>query len=253
MCEIPSMGQIATAPQWEIKGLQGKFTEFLPMCEQMITEENQWLMREVFIVLGSVGSRGSRGGGREKSSSFSCSSGPLPLQYLVTNRSFCEGIFMRQTCWEHLSPTVLPRLWSRIYEADFYCLTQFLVPPTAGIKKLVFSEDSELMFHGCMQTSLSDFLWFIQKSGHPTFFTSQQHLIFKYYLILLYILLQSISGYLQEIHFITINHPILLKEFWVLLLIIVRGQKSGLTNWSKLAFYTINLASEADPGCVFRQ
>lgn len=206
-----------------------------------------------FHSFGKCRQQGSRGVGREKSSSFSCSSGPLSLQYLVTNRSFCEGIFMWQTCWEHLSPMVLPRLWSRIYEADFYYLIQFLVPPTAWMKKLVFSEDSELMFHGRMQTSPSEFLWFVQKSGHPAVVTSQQHLIIKCYLILLYILLQSISGYLQEIHFININHPILLKEFWVLLLIIARGQKSGLTNWNKLAFYTVNLPSEADPGCVFRQ
>ena len=78
-------------------------------------------------------------------------------------------------------------------------------------------------------------------------FLCQQHLVNRYYLIL-HSLSTKHFRLLARNTFHNTNHPILLKEFWVLLLIIVREKKSGFSTQSELVFYVINLPSGADPG-----
>ena len=79
------------------------------------------------------------------------------------------------------------------------------------------------------------------------YFLCQQHLVNRYYLIL-HSLSTKHFRLLARNTFHNTNHPILLKEFWVLLLIIVREKKSGFSTQSELVFYVINLPSGADPG-----
>ena len=130
-----------------------------------------------------------------------------------------------------------------------YCLIQFLVSPTAWIKKVHFPREqgTDVSMDACKPASLISYDLF-RRVVIPHFFC-QQHLVNRYYLILHSLSAKHFRPLARNTLHNT-NHSILLKESWVLLLITVREQKSGYSTESELAFYAINLPGGADPGWV---